>query len=119
MHMFPDTDNNLGLISGKKYLDLCNKNIPLTNCLLEALELCLICNNSIFKNENYLQIDSTAQGPHMPCSYAEIAVADFGQKALEYHFSPTSLKTFREDAFVLWPHSTDTLSLFLEQIMEI
>ena len=42
MHMFPDTDNNLGLISGKKYLDLCNKNIPLTNCLLEALELCLI-----------------------------------------------------------------------------
>ena len=35
--MFPDTDNNLGLISGKKYLDLCNKNIPFTNCLLEAL----------------------------------------------------------------------------------
>ena len=46
----------------------------------------------------------------MPCSYTEIAVADFGQKALEYHFSPTALKTFRED---------DTLSLFLEHIMEI
>ena len=28
-----------------------------TSCLLEALELCLTCNNSIFNNENYLQID--------------------------------------------------------------
>ena len=65
INMFPNIDNNLGLSSVKKYLDLCSKNIPLTNCLLEALELCLICNNSIFNNENYFQIDGTAQGPHM------------------------------------------------------
>ena len=65
--MFPNINNNLELSSVKKYLDLCSKNILPTNFLLEALELCLTCNNSIFNNENYLQIDSTAQGPHILC----------------------------------------------------
>ena len=32
MNMFPNIDNNLGLSSVKKYLDLCSKNIPPTNC---------------------------------------------------------------------------------------
>ena len=73
--MFPNIDNNLELSSVKKYLDLYSENIP-TNYLLEALELCLTCNNSIFNNENYLQIDGTAQEPHMLCSYADIAMAD-------------------------------------------
>ena len=51
INMFPNIDNNLGLSFVKKYLDLCSKNIR-TNCLLESLELCLTCNNSIFNNDN-------------------------------------------------------------------
>ena len=102
--MFPDIDNNLGLSSVKKYLDLCSKNIPPTNCLLKALELCLSCNNSIFNNENYLQTDGTAQALHMSCSYANIAMADFDKEASEYHLTPTMWKRFRDDIFVLWPH---------------
>ena len=62
INMFPNIDNNLGLSSVKKYLDLCSKNIPPTNCLLEGVKLCLTCNNSIFNNESYLQIDGIAQG---------------------------------------------------------
>ena len=50
----------------------------------------------------------------MPCSYTDIAVPNFDQKALEYPLSPTVLKTFRVDAFVLWPHGKDTVSLFLD-----
>ena len=65
INMFPNIDNNLRLSSVKKYLDLCSKNIPPTNCLLEALELCLSRNNSIFNNKNYFQKDGTAQAPHM------------------------------------------------------
>ena len=55
----------------KKYLDLFSTNIAPTNCILEALELCLTCKNSIFNNESYLQIDGTAQGPHISCFYAQ------------------------------------------------
>ena len=102
INMFPNIDNNLGLSSVKKYLDLCSKNIPPTNCLLEALELCLLCNNSIFNNENYLQRDGTAQGPHMSCSYADIAMADFDKEASEYHLTPRTWKRFRDEIFVLW-----------------
>ena len=114
INMFPNIDNNLGLSSVKKYLDLCSKNIPPTNCLLEALELCLTCNNSIFNNENYLQIDDTAEGPQMPCSYADIAMADFDKEALEYHLSPTTWKRFRDDVFVFWSHGRESLFLVLD-----
>ena len=116
INMFPNIDNNLGLSSVKKYLDLCSKNIPPTNCLLEALELCLSCNNSIFNNENYLQTDGTAQGPHMSCSYADIAMEDFDKEASEYHFTPTTWERFRDDIFVCWPHGRESLVLFLDYI---
>ena len=118
INMFPNIGNNLGLSSVKKYLDLCSENIPPANCLLEAeaLELCLSCNNSIFNNENYLQTDGTAQGPHMSCSYADIAMADFDKEASEYHLTPTAWKRFRDDIFVLWPHGRESLVLFLDYI---
>ena len=116
INMFPNIDNNLGLSSVKKYLDLCSGNIPPTNCLLEALELCLSCNNSIFNNENYLQTDGTAQGPHMSCCYADIAMADFDKEASEYRLTPTTWKRFRDDIFVLWPHGRESLVLFLDYI---
>ena len=117
--MFSNIHNNLGLSSVKKYLGLCSKNIPPTNCLLEALKLCLTSNNSIFNNENYLQIDGTAQGHHMSCSYADIAMADFDKKALEYHFSPTKWKRFRDDIFILWPQGRESVVLFLDYINAI
>ena len=116
INMFPNIDYNLGLSSVKKYLDLCSKNIPPTNCLLAALELCISCNNFIFNNENYLQTDGTAQGPHMSCSYADIAMADFDKEASEYHFTPTRWKRFRDDIFVLWPHGRESVVLFLDYI---
>ena len=84
--------------------------------MLEALELCLRCNNSIFNNESYIQIDSTAQGPHILCSYADITMADFDKEALKYHLSPTTWKRFRDDIFVLWPHGRESLVLFLDCI---
>ena len=54
----------------------------------------------IFNNANYLQIDSTAQGPRKPYSYTDIAMAEFDKGALEHHLSPTIWKKFRYDIFV-------------------
>ena len=49
---------------------LCDKNLnerACTNrpsqCVIEALELCLNCNNSIFNNTNYIETDGTDEGP--------------------------------------------------------
>ena len=56
--------------------------------------------SEISNNANYLQIDSTAQGPHKSYSYADIAMAGFDKGALEHHLSPTIWKRFRDDIFV-------------------
>ena len=65
---------------------------PKIASLLETLELCLTCNNSIFNNENYLQIDGTAQGPHMSCPYADVAMTYFDKETLEYYLCPATWK---------------------------
>ena len=49
VNMFSSIDNNIGIVSVRKYLDEREcKTLP-TDCVIEALELCLSCNNSVFK----------------------------------------------------------------------
>ena len=61
----------------------------------------LSCNNSVFNNTNYLQTDGTAQGPHMPCSYADLALTSYASKALAFDLSPSTWKRFQYDVFVV------------------
>ena len=95
VNMFPSIDNNMGVASVRKYLDEREcKDLP-TDCVVEALELRLNCNNSAFNNTNYLQTNGTAQGLHTFSSYADIAMAYHDRKALSYFLSPTTWKRFR------------------------
>ena len=59
-------------------------NIPPAECIFEALELCLNCKNSVFSNQNYLQVDGTAQVLHMSCSCNDIFMYSYDLKALRY-----------------------------------
>ena len=100
----------------KRVFEILELNInkcPPTQSVIEALELCLTRNNSIFDNKNYLQIDGRAQGPHMSCSYADLALATFDKRVLTYNCSPTMWKRFRDDVFVVWAHGCGTFNLFL------
>ena len=98
--MSPNIDNDLGLSAVRTYLDLYSKKIPPANCLLDALELCLRYNNSIFNNESYLQIDGATRGG-MFYSRVDVAVAYFDKEALKHHLSPTTCKRSRINIFVL------------------
>ena len=71
-NMFQNIDNNLALFSVKKYLDWSSKNILATNGLSEAL----------FNYKKYLSMGSTAQEPHILCSYADIALTDIDEEVL-------------------------------------
>ena len=66
----------------------------------KPFNFCITCSNSIFDNEYYLQIDGTAQGSNMSCSYTDIALPDFVKEAIDYHLSHTKWKRFRDDVFV-------------------
>ena len=74
---------------------------PLTLCILEALHLCLECNNSVFNNKFYLETDATMQGTHMSCSYSDIAMAVYDEKAMDQPIKPWIWKRFRDDVIAL------------------
>ena len=78
------TDNISGLKAVKSILDVRQDQFPSTACIIEALKLCLECDNSSFNNKHFLQSDGTTEGPHMSCSYSGIVIQYFDVKALEY-----------------------------------
>ena len=71
--MFPHIDNKSSLDALLKS----STNTPPVECILEGLEFCFTCTNSIFNNRNFQQMDGTVQGPHMPCLYSDIAISKF------------------------------------------
>ena len=106
--------NISGLKAVKSILNARQNQFPPAACIIEALKLCLECYNSIFNNKRFLQSDGTAQGPHMSCSYSDIAIQYFDVKALEYTTATICWKRFREYIFIVWPHSIDELDIFFD-----
>ena len=94
--MFPSIDNISGLKAVKSILDARQDQFPPMACITEALKLCLKCKNSIFNNKHFLQSDGTAQGPHMSCSYSDIAIQYFDVEALEHTPATICWKRFRD-----------------------
>ena len=64
--MFPSIDNKMGIESVKKILLNRDDDTPPAECIIEALQLFLNCNNLIFNNQHYWQVDGTAQGRICP-----------------------------------------------------
>ena len=77
VNMFPSIDNESWLQAVKNALETREEQFPSTPCIIEALELYLKCNNSIFNERHFLQNHGTAQGPLMFCSYGDIAIEQF------------------------------------------
>ena len=58
--MFPNIDNQLGLTAVRQALDSRTNLKPSTDCIVEAVEICLLHNNSKFNDKNYLKTHGTA-----------------------------------------------------------
>ena len=116
VNVFPTIDIKSGLLSVKEALTDCNFDVDSTQCIVDALEICLTCNNSKFNHQHFLQTDGTAQSPHMSCSYADIAMAKYDSLANKFHLKPCVWKRFRDDVFVLWEHGTASLSSILDYL---
>ena len=117
--MFPSIDNESGLQAVKNALEAREEQFPTTLCIIEALEFCLKCNNSIFNKKHFLQTDGTAQGSYMCCSYSGISIEQLDEKALKYYPPVIGWKKFRDDIFLVWPHSAEDLNLFFNQMNNI
>ena len=102
VNMFPSIDNKMGIESVKNILLSRDDTITPAECIIEPLELCLNCNNSIFNNQHYLQVD-------MSCSHSNIVMYCCDLKAFSYVPAVKCWRRFRDDVFVLWEHSRDDL----------
>ena len=116
VNMFPNIHNKSGLLSVKEALTNSNFDVDSTQCIVDALEICLTCNNPKFNHQHFLQTDGTAQDPHMSSSYADIAMAKYDSVANKFHLKPSVWKRFRDDVFVLLEHGTASLSSFLDYL---
>ena len=96
--MFPSIDNISGLKAVKNVLDARQDQFPSTASIIEALKLCLECNNSILNNKHFLESDDTSQGLQMSCLYSDIAIQYFGVKD---YFGVICWKRFRVDIFIV------------------
>ena len=115
--MFPNIDNELGLGAVSRALNTREQQLPSTDCILEAVEICLKSNHSIFNEKFYLQIHGTAMGPKNACSYADIAMGEIDHKAKHCGpIKPSQWWRYRDDIFDLWQQGPTALNSFTEYI---
>ena len=55
----------------------------------------------------------------MSCSYSDIAMAHFDNRAENHTLKPTVWKRFRDDVFSVWTHNINTLPAFLDYLNNI
>ena len=55
----------------------------------------------------------------MSCSYSDIAIQYFDIKALEFNPPVICWKRFRDDIFVVWPHTLKELQVFFNYMNNI
>ena len=63
VNMFPSIDNVLGLETVSEIRHNKESDLAPAECILDALKLCLECNNSVFNSHFYLQVDGTEMLP--------------------------------------------------------
>ena len=114
VNMFPSIHNKSGIKSVERLLNTRSILNPPTLCILEALRQCLDCNNSIFNNKFYIQTGGKAQDPYMSCSYSDIVMAVYDEKAMDHPFKSLIWKRFRDDVIALWIHSNNDANHYLD-----
>ena len=110
--MFPNIDSNLEINAIIDALDSRAVKIPSTDCIVEAVKICLQHNNSQFQKENVLQIHGTAMGPKNACSYADLVMVVIDKKAKSGEIKPNLWWRYRDDTFDLWTKGHSKLNDF-------
>ena len=67
--MFPRSDNNRGAIAVKSVLDSRSNFSPCTECIIEALEICLTNSNPTLAGQDLIQTNGTTIVAANSCSY--------------------------------------------------
>ena len=83
VNMFPTIDNNRGVAAVKSALHSRTNLSPSTECIIEALEICLTKNNSAFADPNLIQTNGTAMVAANSFSYSNLAIQPIGNAVID------------------------------------
>ncbi len=90
---------------------------PSTECIVEAVEICLTCNNCQFGEMNFLQKHGTAMGPKNACSYVDIAMGEIDRLAkTSGNIKPELWWRYRDDIIDVWKQGLPKLLEFTDFI---
>ena len=110
--MFLNFDNNLGFKAATEALEGRSVKFPSTDCIVEAVQICLRHNNSAFENDHFLQIHGTAMGP----KNADLAMGMIDKRAKSGEIKPNLWWRYRDDIFDLWPPGPAKLDEFINSL---
>jgi len=79
--MFPNIDNNLGISVVRKALDSRSDKFPSTDCIVEAIEICLQTNNCRIIWKKFCAKTRYSHGAQNACSYADLPMGLIDDKA--------------------------------------
>ena len=114
--MFPSIPEELGIGRCRNLLDrrVGTNNLP-TECVIDALKICLNYNISQFDGNWYRQVRGAAMGPHEACHYCDIAMSYFDEMVFSESNpckKPLFWLRFRDDIYDPWPHGEAELLKF-------
>ena len=118
--MFPNIDNSLGIRTKTEAFYSRPNPFPSTECIVEAVSICLEHSNSRFSGKNFLQFHGTAMGPKNFCSYADLAMGEIDRLAKNHPtLSPENWLRYRDDILDLWKLGPGKLMEFTDYINNI
>ena len=119
--MFPSINKDLGLQACRGHLDKRENKIFSTECILDGIEITLDNNLTVFDDKMFRQIKGTAMGPANACDYADVSMTVLdelvhGNSLVSVHNirKPDLFTRFRDDIFVLWLSTHDSLIQFFD-----
>ena len=115
VNMFPSISKEIGIPACRDLLDKRPVKLFSTDCVIDALEITLENNITVFNEKTYVQISGTAMGPNNACQYADTALSPLDQKISsgEEISPPAFYGRFRDDVYVIWTEPLEELDKFL------
>ena len=117
--LYTNIPNQEGINACKKFLSTSRnpQDSPSIPSILALLHHVLTKNNFDFNSKHYLQTGGTAMGTKVAPSFANLFMADFEDKHVyTYHTQPTLWLRYIDDICLLWEHTPEELTSFIEHL---
>ena len=120
VNMYPSIDDDRGIAAARNALETKVNKSPSTDCIIEGLEICLICSNSRFGSINLLQLNGTVTGAPNSCSYAVFNIEkNVLQAKRNVYQEMRYFGRYCDDCLALWIGHLGKLELFLTFLTSI